>query len=259
MTDPFTRAVAFLRTLERARVERVAPTRFGEALLTESLPQVWYLNFVAIDAGAEASADELAADADEAQARLRHRRVAIFDDALAGRVAPGFAALGWNVEPLVLMVFRGDAAPREGVRAVAREALEPLWLSGMRNGGMGDHDAAEIVAAKSVNERASRVDYFAAHVDNSAASYCELYSRDGVGQIEAVLTLPEHRGRGLASAVVLHVANASREIGNELTFLLAEENDWPKELYRKLGFDTVGRIWDFTRKPRDEAESGVAR
>jgi hypothetical protein len=38
---------------------------------------------------------------------------------------------------------------------------------------------------------------------------------------------------------------ASREDEHDLTFLLAEEDDWPKELYRRLGFEPVGRIWDF--------------
>jgi hypothetical protein len=32
-------------------------------------------------------------------------------------------------------------------------------------------------------------------------------------------------------------------------FLLAEAEDWPKELYRKLGFEEIGRVWDFTREP----------
>ena len=263
MADALASAVRFLRTLDRRRAERVERTRFGEALLTGSLPQVWYLNFLSVDQGVTATADELVADADDAQGRagLRHRRVGVDEDRLGDRVAPGFAALGWAVQPLVVMAHAAGTARSAAadVRLVAAGALAPLWRSGMRDGGMADHESAEIVAAKSVNERASRVDYLAAHLDGEPVSYCELYSLHGVGQIEAVLTLPEHRGRGLAGAVVLHAAALSHALGNRLTFLLAEENDWPKELYRKLGFETVGRVWDFTRRPGDETASGGAR
>ena len=89
--------------------------------------------------------------------------------------------------------------------------------------------------------------FFAARVDGVIASYCELYSHGGVGQIEAVGTLDEFRNRGLARATVSRALAASREAGNDLTFLMAREDDWPKELYRKLGFDEVGRAYEFVR------------
>ena len=40
---------------------------------------------------------------------------------------------------------------------------------------------------------------------------------------------------------------ASRAAGHQVTFLWADENDWPKTLYAKLGFDVVGRRWRFRR------------
>ena len=33
--------------------------------------------------------------------------------------------------------------------------------------------------------------------------------------------------------------------GSDLTFLLADRDDWPKELYRRLGFDEIGFVYDF--------------
>jgi hypothetical protein len=40
---------------------------------------------------------------------------------------------------------------------------------------------------------------------------------------------------------------ASREAGNDMTFLMALRDDWPKELYRKLGFDEIGHVYEFVR------------
>jgi hypothetical protein len=46
---------------------------------------------------------------------------------------------------------------------------------------------------------------------------------------------------------VLAALDASRRAGHELTFLWADEDDWPRELYRKLGFAVIGRRWRFRR------------
>jgi hypothetical protein len=44
---------------------------------------------------------------------------------------------------------------------------------------------------------------------------------------------------------VLRAAGEARAEGADLVFLVADGDDWPKELYRKLGFDTVGRLTKF--------------
>jgi ribosomal protein S18 acetylase RimI-like enzyme len=66
------------------------------------------------------------------------------------------------------------------------------------------------------------------------------------------MTLEPFRGRGLAKAVVTRALVESGAAGNDFTFLVAEAEDWPKQLYRKLGFETVGSIWDFLLPPTRE-------
>jgi ribosomal protein S18 acetylase RimI-like enzyme len=61
--------------------------------------------------------------------------------------------------------------------------------------------------------------------------------------------MPERRGQGLASAVVTAAASASREQGDEITFIIADADDWPWKLYQRLGFDPIGETSDFLRKP----------
>ena len=58
------------------------------------------------------------------------------------------------------------------------------------------------------------------------------------------MTLERFRGRGLAKSVVARALEESQH-AHEFTFLVASADDWPKELYRKLGFETAGSIWDF--------------
>ena len=82
--------------------------------------------------------------------------------------------------------------------------------------------------------------FFVALVDGLAASSCELLSGGAVAQVEDVETFPQYRNRGLARAVIQRaVAEAERD-GARVTFLLASEDDWPQQLYRKLGFEAAG-------------------
>jgi hypothetical protein len=43
-------------------------------------------------------------------------------------------------------------------------------------------------------------------------------------------------------------AGASRDRGDELTFIVAYGDDWPWKLYERLGFDRVGEVCDFLIK-----------
>ena len=62
-------------------------------------------------------------------------------------------------------------------------------------------------------------------------------------------TIEEFRGRGLGSAVVLAAAASARTRGFDVVFLIADDADWPKDLYARLGFDPVSRFWSFVRTP----------
>ena len=66
---------------------------------------------------------------------------------------------------------------------------------------------------------------------------------EGVAEIDNVHTLERFRGRGVARAVVGRaVQEASSIAGADLVFLIADDADWPKELYAKLGFDPVEHV-----------------
>ena len=247
------RAVDFVRGFEERLVEEVVPGAHGRALLTPSLPRVYYANTFSVDLGAEASAAELVDDLEPlfSAAGVGHRRVSI-DDELGARLAPEFRELGWKAEELLVMPHKVEvpAVDTSGVEDVAWEELEPIWAGGMRASPdiQDEEEVRQLVAAQHRRRVAVDVRYFAAHADGRIASYCELFSDDRTGQIESVMTLVPYRGRGLAKAVVVQALAESRAAGHDFTFLVATADDWPKELYRKLGFETAGSIWDFLRQ-----------
>lgn len=90
-------------------------------------------------------------------------------------------------------------------------------------------------------------------MDGSLAGVSELIVHDGVAEIDNVNTLERFRGRGVARAVVGRAVREGIEGGADLVFLIADDGDWPKQLYAKLGFDPVGIYWRFTRPPAGES------
>jgi ribosomal protein S18 acetylase RimI-like enzyme len=98
------------------------------------------------------------------------------------------------------------------------------------------------VVAESVPTRT-----FAGFAGGTVAAFCSLHEMAGVGQIEEVTTLSRFRDRGFARALVLHALAASRAAGNDLTIMVADEADWPKDLYRRLGFEPITLRYEFQR------------
>jgi len=249
------RVVEFIRDLGRRAAGREEPFPFGVAHFHDELPRVWSRNYLLAEQNLEsATAPLLAAEADRilGGAGLAHRKVEVNDEALGERLEPGFKNLGWDVNCDVLMVARREPdrpIDTSHVEEVAARDLEAVWAEGIRVEPYGGDDEVvrQLVANKRVLMDAMDTRFFAARVDCAVASYCDLYSNGNLGQIEAVGTLEEFRNRGLARATVSRALEASRKAGNDLIFLMALRDDWPKELYRKLGFDEIGRVYEFVK------------
>ena len=81
--------------------------------------------------------------------------------------------------------------------------------------------------------------WFAIREGDAGGLPCLDALRDCVGQMRTSRRQPRFR-RGLARAVVSAAARASHEIGNELTFVIADDGETTPELYRKTGFEPIG-------------------
>ncbi|HVN60622.1 MAG TPA: GNAT family N-acetyltransferase [Gaiellaceae bacterium] len=237
-------ALAFLHRLEEACADRIVPFEYGRGFFRDDRPNVWDLNFLRVERGGP-RAGELVEAANELMVHLDHRRVVVDDEELAARLEPEFPTHAWTVERHLVMEHRRP--PEAGRRSTAAaealpEELEPLWTE-------LDHRRGFVLGMRPVMEEAVPTRYFAAYASRAPACSCALYSRGGVGQVEDVVTLEEHRGQGLASAAVLAALDASLAEGNTLTFLVADADDWPYRLYERLGFETTCRRWRFQRLP----------
>jgi ribosomal protein S18 acetylase RimI-like enzyme len=202
--------------------------------------------------------DDLAAAADELMAPrgLGHRRVDDLDPADDARLRPAFEAAGWRRDHDTWMVALRPPdrrAPAGLVREVAWADLRrTVETSTAREPYATDPEVVRQLVDRMERIRAAAtVRHFAVPAPHGAgfAAYCHLFLgvAPGCAQVEEVATLEEWRGRGFARAVVLAAVEAARAVGADCAWLYADEEDWPKELYRKLGFDGVGRTVTWTR------------
>jgi GNAT superfamily N-acetyltransferase len=254
--DLATRIRDFERELELRCSTETEPTAFGTAFLNLDFPLRYDSNFVWVEPPLrDVDAEALAADADRVLGDhgLAHRKLYVDDDLHGGRLAAAFLELGWSAERLLIMAQVREPEPRQPVRVSELDFAEarPFLELVLRRQPYADSEEAvrQLTDIRGVYEREAGARFFVADVDGQPASVCELYVLGDVAQVEDVNTIEEFRGRGLGSAVVLAAAAAARARGCDVVFLIADDADWPKDLYTRLGFDPVGRFWSFVRTP----------
>jgi ribosomal protein S18 acetylase RimI-like enzyme len=242
--NDFQRAFDFMTSADMAG-SRTEPFRFGTAVFTPERPLRYDSNYLLVETVPhDVTAVELAAEADRVQgpAGLPHRLLFFRDARLAERFAPKLAESGWRFERHVLMAHRRPPerdTDTSIVTEVTADVIQAARERQIRSYPWGTAEVArQLLDAKMHIPVETR--FFAVLVDGDVASYTDLYREGAVAQVEDVATVPEHRERGYASAVVLRAVEEARAAGAELVFLVADAEDWPKELYRRLGFDEIG-------------------
>ena len=97
---------------------------------------------------------------------------------------------------------------------------------------------------------ASLGDYFGIYKNNQLVAITgERMIMDGFIEVSAVITHPDHTGKGYAKQLVTHVVNAIFEKNNMPFLHVSEANFGAIKLYEKLGFRTRRKIsiWNITK------------
>lgn len=239
----------FRRWLQRAAADRTIETQNGTGIVSDSVPDVYDANYLSVESPV-AGAGDLAAEAEAVLESSHHCRV-IVEDGAPG-LAEDFARLGFDRVTHLVLVHTTQPDRRVDTGAIRKAGLDelmPLRAEAVMQEPWGDADVAgQLNDAKRLVAAAVPTQFFAAAVDGVTAGWCELRRRDGVAQIEDVEVLEEFRGGGLGRALVQHALEEARREG-DLVFLEALADDWPRELYAKLGFTVVGRRDVYTRLP----------
>jgi GNAT superfamily N-acetyltransferase len=222
------------------------------------------LNTLHVDA--EVDADQLTAALEELYGGgYLHRRAFVERDDEGARLARRLSPRGWLCEHDLYMALRRPrdrpAAPglaRE-VDAATHRAAEAATIR-EEPYGRDEEVVQQLVAMRAeLADAVPTTRFFVGAADGVDAAVTTLYSDGATAQVEDVATLRDYRRRGLARATVSLAIDAAVEMGHRFVFIIADDDDWPKELYGRLGFDPIGRGWSFTRPGPEHPAYGAAR
>ena len=85
--------------------------------------------------------------------------------------------------------------------------------------------------------------YYVAYLDGKPAGVCYAYAIDGYVVMDALVVREAFRKRYVATTLMKHIASQFKE---EM-FLHADADDTPKEMYRKMGFETVDELYEYLK------------
>lgn len=246
MRDELSRAYEFLARGDMGGT-RVVESPFGRAVYTDELPRRLDGNYLWVDRAEEP--EELVAEA----ARLERRLIFVPDPELGDALAPWFEQQAWRIDRHVVMAQLREPE-RDADLSLVHEVSEPDLRKARKRVLANEPWATpevldQIFAAKALIGERVHTRFFAVELDGEVVSYSDLYLEGEDAQVEDVGTVPEHRNEGHATRVVLGAIAEARKGGAEFVFLVADADDWPKELYGKLGFDVVGHYTKFFAPP----------
>jgi GNAT superfamily N-acetyltransferase len=261
--DKLAAALAFDRAVRMRGADRCIDLPDGVVVLASTLPRIYHLNCVLLDAPLAGWLDPSAIVrlADDWLGHLDHRQV-LLDDATAGeRLEPAFTAAGWARQRTLFMVWSGanthsraasDPRGREITDAQLRALQFELFAEERApRGPAGKHLIAALVAGQDSLRAGTRARCFGAGEGEVLDSSCTLFLERGAGQggaamIDEVATRLARRGRGLARAAVARALDVARAEGCDPIVIPADADDWPQLIYAKLGFEPVGQQVTFT-------------
>jgi GNAT superfamily N-acetyltransferase len=242
------RATAFLERSIDMAADSVRAIEGGAVALTPSLPSVWSLNHLRLSA--PMACGHVLQMAQEHLTTLPFRHVVADTDAIGQPLAQPLQREGFSIEREVVMTMTGRPQSRTLQASVSEPgeqamlALERRWIAEDRR--LTDEVVEQILEATRREGRAWGERRFAVTgEDGSPVAMSKLRCDKATAQVEDVYTAPEYRGKGLASALVTHAVSVAQQAGHDVVFILADDDDWPKHLYARLGFTPMGRRWVF--------------
>jgi GNAT superfamily N-acetyltransferase len=237
-------------------------------------PHIWDANHVSgIRAASAAEIDAMLRAADAALAHCRHR-LFVVDPLTPPAVAARLALDDYReLTPTIQMVLAGPlraTPPTVDLRPVTSEAdwrslaalLAADHAEGARTGGpLPDHVTEGLLA--SYHAKVPAYQFYLARLDGADCAYGARVLRNAgdIGMVEDLFTLPSHRRRGIASAIIAGAVADLRRRGAGPILIGAHADAPPKRLYSSLGFAPicVTREYFAERTPSRASGASVVR
>jgi GNAT superfamily N-acetyltransferase len=241
-----------------AAAGRTVSAAWGEAYLSPEIDRTYDRNLLWVVGdgdGIDAATLDSHADRLLGGAGMAHRRLRV-EPAADARLRDGLVALGYRAETHVFQVFEGGAAAAPALvdGVVVEEASVDDVLAATETYLKTDADTPYgrdprtrrhlLEHHGSFGPAGAEERRFVVRSPDgrSVVAWARLWTREGgaEAQVEDVVVLAPHRGRGYGRAVVAAATRAALETSPTLLFIVADGDDWPQHLYTRLGYAAAG-------------------
>lgn len=129
------------------------------------------------------------------------------------------------------------------IMAVMAASFDPLWGEAWNRRQVEDSLALHNTTALVIDAKGQLID------DDQSQAVGFLMARHAPGESELLLIaiLPEYRSRGLGIRLIELLYNQVRDLGGDRIFLEMRENNPAIRLYKKVGFEQIGRRPNYYR------------
>jgi ribosomal protein S18 acetylase RimI-like enzyme len=242
------RARAWRDGAHAAVCDVIEPWAHGTVVRATRHPSYYDFNAVRVEEDPAMGVDALVAFADEALAGLEHRRVDIDLIDVAEPLRPGFEAKGWKAIRLLWMRHEGPPPPGSdiAVREVPYDAIHDLRVA-WHEEESPDQDGSEYLAQAREVALSREVRVLAVHEAGAPVAFAQLEQDGAAAEITQVYVDPRYRGRGRGTAMTCAAIEAAGDVRD--LWIVADDDDRPKELYARLGFRPAWTSMELTRWP----------
>lgn len=238
------RALHWVYHEPEAVCDRIEPWEHGVIYRASRYPRFSGANTVRVTGDPKLSADQLIAVADQALAGLQTRRIDFDRAAAAEPLRADFADRGYLTMRMLWMRMGSPEAAGELARdasdlrvtEVPYDEVEPLREAWQHEDFPG-RDPTEYLAQARAVRIALGQRTFAIHDNGRPIAFAALTVLGEGAEVRALYVLPEFRGDGLGTVltrVAIDRAGPVRDL-----WICADDEDRPKHLYARLGFEPV--------------------
>ncbi len=243
-TDAANRARAWRRASLESICDDVELWSHGTVHRATRFPDYYDYNVVSVERTPAPAFEDLIIFADEALAGMGHRRIDVEDLAAGETLRPAFLLAGWRTMRLVWM--RHECPLPSGPTLTASEVpfevvngLRERWhAEDFPDSDLGSFREQERAVAE---QRNSRV--LAVFDDGAPVAFAQLERPGSDAEVAQVYVSPEHRGRGLGTAVTRAAIEMAADAAE--LWIAADDEDRAKHLYARLGFRPAWTMMQF--------------
>lgn len=95
---------------------------------------------------------------------------------------------------------------------------------------------------RNIRRQYEKLTYHGAYLNGNLVGSCYSFCSDGLVCIDGLIVDEEHRKKYVATSLIAHIKDSYPDM---FLFLHADEDDTPKEMYKKMGFETVDRLYEY--------------